>query len=241
MYQVDFVSATHGYAVGDAGTILATTNGGSTWTAQTSGSTAALLSVHFVSATTGWAVGSSGTILKTTNGGTTWTAQTSGTTGTLNTVYFVSPTRGWAAGSSTSGNILSTTDGGATWTMQAAGTINSISSLSFSSGGHGVAVGYDGTVLWYNDPTFVNTIAVESTPNCSIYPNPTSGQLTLALDQQEGAVSVTISNIMGQTLSSQTYNNQRQIGLMLEGPAGMYLISIQNEQGESTTLKVVKE
>ena len=74
-----------------------------------------------------------------------------------------------------------------------------------------------------------------------LYPNPTTGQFTLDLGGLQGSVTVTISNLMGQTLSSQTYSNQRQIGLVLEGATGMYLISIQNEKGETATLKVVKE
>ena len=40
------------------GTILATANGGATWTPQTSGTEADLRSVSFVDAQTGWAVGS---------------------------------------------------------------------------------------------------------------------------------------------------------------------------------------
>jgi len=49
--------------------ILATTNGGATWSAQSSGSTAGLSGVTFVDATHGWAVGTGGVILATTTGG----------------------------------------------------------------------------------------------------------------------------------------------------------------------------
>src|SRR6266513_3064886 len=65
-----------GWAVGDSGTIVHTSNGGSIWSPQTSGTSQALLGVAFPDVTNGWAVGSAGTILHTSNGGTTWSPQT---------------------------------------------------------------------------------------------------------------------------------------------------------------------
>src|SRR5258707_9438478 len=54
---VSFVDANTGTAVGDYGTILRTTDGGATWTLQTSGTTGGLSAVSFVQANTGTAVG----------------------------------------------------------------------------------------------------------------------------------------------------------------------------------------
>ena len=118
LFSVSFVDAQTGWAVGDDGTILATANGGATWTPQTSGTEAALLSVSFVDAQTGWAVGFDGTILATANGGATWTPQTSGTEADLLSVSFVDAQTGWAVGAD--GTILATANGGATWEQQRA-------------------------------------------------------------------------------------------------------------------------
>ena len=96
--SVDFINSNTGWAVGGYGTILKTTNGGTNWTSQTSGTSNTLCSVNFVDQNTGWAVGESGTILKTTNGGTNWISQTSGTTNTLFSVNFVDQNTGWAVG-----------------------------------------------------------------------------------------------------------------------------------------------
>ena len=57
--------------MGLGGRILVTTDGGTTWNAQTSGSSTELNGVCFTDATHGWAVGAGGAILATTNGGTT--------------------------------------------------------------------------------------------------------------------------------------------------------------------------
>jgi hypothetical protein len=58
--------------VGESGTILRTTNGGATWSAQSSGTPNFLSSVFFTDANTGTAVGQGGTILRTTTGGVVW-------------------------------------------------------------------------------------------------------------------------------------------------------------------------
>ncbi|MBS0391704.1 MAG: hypothetical protein JSR23_11260, partial [Proteobacteria bacterium] len=64
------------WAVGDGGTILATSNGGNSWAAQASGTKASLTSVHFTAEDPrrGWAVGNYGTILATRDGGRQWSA-----------------------------------------------------------------------------------------------------------------------------------------------------------------------
>ena len=56
-------------AVGDAGTILRTTDGGASWRRQFSGTANHLYGVSFTDANTGTAVGEGGTILRTTTGG----------------------------------------------------------------------------------------------------------------------------------------------------------------------------
>ena len=118
-FAVAFPDATHGWAVGEGGAILATSNGGATWSKQTSGTFATFWGVAFSDATHGWAVGEGGRILATTNGGATWSAQTSGTSELLYDVAFSDATHGWAVGEG--GTILATTDGGATWNAQQLG------------------------------------------------------------------------------------------------------------------------
>jgi hypothetical protein len=56
-------------AVGEYGSVLRTTDGGATWTPQSSGTSHALEAVTFVDANTGTAVGHGGTILHTITGG----------------------------------------------------------------------------------------------------------------------------------------------------------------------------
>lgn len=82
---IHMANATLGWAVGDAGVILATVDG-STWTPQGTPTSADLtdvvfgsISIGWVDNSTGWAVDRQGTILTTTDGGQNWQVQLSGT------------------------------------------------------------------------------------------------------------------------------------------------------------------
>ena len=149
LYAVHFVSPTRGWAAGAGGTIVTTTDAGTSWTPQTSGISAALRAVHFVSTTQGWAVGQNGTILTTTDAGTSWTPQTSGISAALRAVHFASPTQGWAVGGA--GTILTTTDGGVIWMPQTRGSYAELTAVHFVSPTQGWAVGGAGTILTTSD------------------------------------------------------------------------------------------
>ena len=139
-----------GWAVGDVGTILATTDGGETWEPRTSGTTKWLGALHFMAdGRAGWAVGDVGTILATTDGGETWEPRTSGTTKWLGALHFLADGRaGWAVGRA--GTILATTDGSETWEPRTSGTKEWLWAVHFLADGRAgwaVGQGEEGTIL----------------------------------------------------------------------------------------------
>ena len=124
--SVCFSNSSMGYASGEAGTILKTTDGGEHWTALESGTGVQLWNIALIPSggnDMGFAVGDGGTILKTTDGGATWTKQNSGLKDGLvqSFLFHVFPLdeqRWFAAGGdgeAFSGVILSTDNGGQTW------------------------------------------------------------------------------------------------------------------------------
>ncbi len=152
--SVCFADVDHGWSVGAAGLILATTDGGGHWVTQDSGITDHLNSVDFADADHGWAVGAAGTVVATTDGGATWVAQASGITAaaTLESVAFADDSDGWAAGfEGFDGLIYATTDGGAHWTLQSAGATQDLESIDCADADHGWAVGYNGAILATTD------------------------------------------------------------------------------------------
>ncbi|MCW2925998.1 MAG: hypothetical protein JWM98_3402 [Thermoleophilia bacterium] len=108
--DVDAVSATVAWAVGNAGVIAATSNG-TAWAPQTSGVTEPLAGVIGLSASTAVAVGDQGRIVRTTNGGTSWATVASGVAYSLNDI---DGSATWLVASGDGGAIQSF-DAGATW------------------------------------------------------------------------------------------------------------------------------
>jgi photosystem II stability/assembly factor-like uncharacterized protein len=138
--SVYFPDVNTGYAVGEMGTILKTSDAGLTWTALSSGTTNNLYSVHFTDSNTGYAAGDLGTIIKTSNAGLTWSVISSGTTEILTSVYFPNATTGFAVGHSAT--IIKTIDGGTTWTnVTPYGVEGNLASVYFTDAKRGYAVG----------------------------------------------------------------------------------------------------
>jgi photosystem II stability/assembly factor-like uncharacterized protein len=134
-------------AVGDLGTIIRTTNGGTTWAVSfnAAGIEEQLFAIQMVSGSVGWAVGESGRILNTTDGGISWGIQQTPLPYDLYAMHFVSSTTGWACGYQ--GTMLKTTDAGATWTTEISSTTSTLYSINFITANTGWAVGVNGTVV----------------------------------------------------------------------------------------------
>ena len=159
---VDFLSGftAVGFAAGDRGRIMKTTNSGTTWSIKTSGTTQRLNSISSVPTDSSkvMAAGDNGTILNTVNGGRTWSAQTSGTSENLKRIQFVDANISYAVGDG--GSILKTQNGGTNWSIMksgfsalSSGVSNTLSATAFADTNIGWAVGTTGTLLKTTDGT----------------------------------------------------------------------------------------
>ena len=108
-----FVDDSHGWAVGDAGSVLATADGGLTWSGQSSGTPLALAKVRFVDARIGWVAGSYGEVLRTTDGGTTWQRSSFGRNDAVQDFGAADANAAWLTTFSNEGYV--THDGGVSW------------------------------------------------------------------------------------------------------------------------------
>lgn len=115
-----FVDSVYGWAAGDSGTIINTTNGGASWGLQNTGIVNYNIDdVFFLNRNLGWALSNDyffqGTfMLKTTNGGVNWSITNFPDTSVLITaIQYTDSLHGYAAG--VSGKIFRTTSGGNNW------------------------------------------------------------------------------------------------------------------------------
>jgi photosystem II stability/assembly factor-like uncharacterized protein len=154
LYAVSFVNGSTGMAVGLAGLILRTEDGGEHWTRQVQNASNRLLfGVGFADLNHGIAAGESGRVLHTTDGGTNWIE---GTTLPMNLYFGVSypsPALAFAVGGEqgVAGTIMRTTDAGLTWSVVHADSNHSLWDIDFVSATNGIATGSSGIILRTTD------------------------------------------------------------------------------------------
>ena len=119
LYRCVFSDSANGWAVGDSGIVIHTTNAGATWEIQQTGLDAFIYDVYFLNKNYGWAVADGypymeSIILKTNDGGKHWTYSFyPDSTVIINTVYYLDTSVGFLAGYQ--GLILRTSNGGNSW------------------------------------------------------------------------------------------------------------------------------
>ena len=159
----------YAWAVGIAGTIEATTDGGAHWVKQTSGTSRIITGIAFADTLHGWAVAYRDTayrlpprelVLSTTDGGARWGRETVSTiAGALTRVACVDTQHVWVGGSEPAASggavIYASSDGGTTWRRQylasPGGWGNGIYGLAFADPLHGWAVTGSGHILGTTD------------------------------------------------------------------------------------------
>lgn len=244
-----FTNATTGYVGCEWGRIYKTTNGGSSWTQQTTGLEGLsgdyqLVGMYFTDANSGVVVGGNsqtgdGVILRTVNGGTTWSSQFLANN-YMGSVDFLNSTTGFISGGSIASNtstILKTTDGGATWNVQSSSSSRQVGA-AFPSQNAGYTCGLDGTILK------IRNIALEidewaSDVKMDVFPNPGNRHFNLVV--QEGMITdntrVEVLNLNGEVVLEQPYQTNVDISGLV---SGMYVLRIRNERFQGTQ-KVIKE
>ena len=126
-YDVRFWDHQNGWVIGDHGTLLKTTDGGSTWVEKAIGFNTIFSSLAVLSSQTLWAAGQSGALYQSTDGGETWARHDLGVTAALRAIAFVGPFAGYVAGD---GIILRTSDGGGTWSTMVTDSTQSFECLA---------------------------------------------------------------------------------------------------------------
>jgi photosystem II stability/assembly factor-like uncharacterized protein len=148
LYGLSYGDPDHAWVVGEFGIVMASSDGGVTWTQQHTPIESTLFGVRFADAKHGFAVGIDAVILATDDGGATWRAVPPPVTQRSYYDVALRGTTGWIVGES--GTILKTTDGGTSWTVEPLPiqlAANWIRGVTLAPGGTGLAVGSEGLVF----------------------------------------------------------------------------------------------
>ncbi len=74
----------------------------------------------------------------------------------------------------------------------------------------------------------------------SLYPNPTEGNFSIDLGDKHQIVNLTITDLSGKLILSNTYNDSQLLNLKLEEPTGVYLLIIESG-AKKAVIRLIKE
>ncbi|MCC6861084.1 MAG: hypothetical protein IT158_21125 [Bryobacterales bacterium] len=147
--SIGFIDDRRGLLAGDEGLLLATSDGGETWTRIESGTTQHLTDIAIAGERV-WVASYGGGMLHSGDAGKTWQQQRTFTGASLESVQFLDERSGWAVG--WSGTVLRTTDGGANWrAVPVPGVNETLTSVFFKDERGGWITGMLGTLLRTGD------------------------------------------------------------------------------------------
>jgi len=157
---ISFADTMHGIAVGVAGSIFTTDDGGQNWTRRSGVTNRTIFDVTHIKDQTYIAVGDTGLILRTTNGGATWDTCARDSVATLRAVDFADSSYGWIVGRPVSGLdirgiILNSTNSGNNWYYQNTGINCRFYDVKCVNKNFSWACGGGGKIYRYYDPTGV--------------------------------------------------------------------------------------
>lgn len=77
--------------------------------------------------------------------------------------------------------------------------------------------------------------------NLSLYPNPTTGKISIDLGKTQTNLKATLTNGLGQLISTQQFESTNVINIDINTPTGIYFLKVVTANGATTTIKVLKE
>lgn len=183
---------------------------------------------------------SSGLVKRSNDFGNTWSnatiSPTVGLPAQLNSVHFIdqSVPYGWTVGAL--GKIYNSINGGYTWSQQTSNTSQNLNGVYFLTTNQGYAVGDNGTILLYGNPT-TTYIKENNKENNTIevYPNPATTELNADLSFKP--TSVKIYDITGKQVIGA---NEFPINVS-EIENGIYFMEIHSENGVLTKKIIVSK
>lgn len=74
-----------------------------------------------------------------------------------------------------------------------------------------------------------------------LYPNPTSGEINIQLNNGSKMKSITLTNVHGQIIFQKNLQGQQQFSSEIKQPFGIYFLTITAESNKISTIKIIKK
>jgi hypothetical protein len=122
--------------------------------------------------------------------------------------------------------------------------INGATAASFTptaNGSYAVEI-TDGTCKDTSICYVINQLGIDNNfaGDVSVYPNPTSGIVLLSLGATYSNVTISITNVLGELITKESYTNANEVFATINAAPGIYFITISTPQ-HSARVKVVKQ
>jgi hypothetical protein len=77
--------------------------------------------------------------------------------------------------------------------------------------------------------------------NLTWYPNPTTGTITIEMDNSYNKLQIGITDVTGRLIKKRTAEHEAKIQVDIDGPQGLYFIRLTDEAGRQRILKLIKQ
>lgn len=185
------------------------------------------------------------TLYETTDGGTTWTPKTyTGNIGNRNIEYIPGTSTVVSVGTTPNASVSYTaysTDNGSTWTDVMSGT--QVTTLKFRNLNLGFGGGFTisssaGGIFKYSE-TVLNTNGFSRNNNFMVYPNPSTGLLTI---NGKNLNEIKIFDMAGKQVMSGKASSLDNLNIDVSSlSTGIYLLNVMDDSGAISTLKFAKQ
>jgi hypothetical protein len=90
----------------------------------------------------------------------------------------------------------------------------------------------------------INSVGLKNTLTgiaVSLVPNPTNGTIMIRFERAVESAGIEITNLMGQVIAKEQIRTTNSLSMDIPGPAGLYFVTITDNKGYKTVVKVVKQ
>jgi uncharacterized repeat protein (TIGR03803 family) len=97
----------------------------------------------------------------------------------------------------------------------------------------------NGGVLFKYEPT-LGLSELTSGHEPIVYPNPTSGKITIDFNTMQESIEIRVLSLTGQLVATESVINTNQVELTINNEPGIYFVELSNDRGKRSVVKVIK-